>query len=254
MTTSDSNRLDEEEAAARAHVEHARRSGRTIFLGVELLVDVDALVPRPETELLAKTALEVLAGLPCAPDGSLTVIDMCCGSGNLACAIAKYEPRARVLAADLTDGCVALAKRNAEHTGLADRVHVLQGDLFGAFQSMPGGLASLGGAVSLIVCNPPYISTARLGKDRAALLDREPIEAFDGGPYGLSIHQRVINDAAALLRPDGRLIFEMGLGQERQLRILLQRSGIYGPPSFLPDSHGRPRIVVAGLAHSSLNS
>src|SRR3954468_9638900 len=88
--------LDEvEAAAARAHVEEAQRTGRCRFLGLELLVDGGALVPRGETELLAQTALARLGSLPAADDGTLTVIDMCCGSGNLACALATYEPRAR---------------------------------------------------------------------------------------------------------------------------------------------------------------
>ncbi len=74
----------------------------------------------------------------------------------------------------------------------------------------------------MIVCNPPYISTGRLSKDRAVLLEREPVQAFDGGPYGLSIHQRVLSDAPRVLRLDGKLLFEFGLGQDRQLALLFR--------------------------------
>jgi release factor glutamine methyltransferase len=246
MSSADERLLDEAEvAAAAAHVEEAQRTGRCTFFGIELLVDAGALVPRAETELLARLALEHLLVVPPAADGTLTVIDMCCGSGNLACALAVHEPRARVLAADLTDGCVSLARRNVAYLGLGDRVQVFQGDLFSAFAALPGGTSSLDGKVALVICNPPYISTARLGKDRASLLCHEPVEAFDGGPYGLSVHQRVIKDALSLLRPDGLLMFEMGIGQDRQLKLLFDRAKSYPQLVFIPDARGRPRVAIA---------
>jgi release factor glutamine methyltransferase len=103
----------------------------------------------------------------------------------------------------------------------------------------------LEGRIDLIVCNPPYISTARLAKDRAPLLEREPVEAFDGGPYGLSIHQRVIKDAPRALRSGGKLLFEIGLGQERQIKLLFGRAPIYKDVHFVEDVEGRPRVAVA---------
>ena len=109
--------------------------------------------------------------------------------------------------------------RNVEHLGLGDRVEVCQGDLF-------AGLADQGleGTIDIVVCNPPYISSGRLAGDRAELLEHEPREAFDGGPYGLSIHQRVMADAPRFLKPGGWLLMEFGLGQHRQVKILLDRT------------------------------
>lgn len=221
-------------------VEKARRDGRTKFLGVELLVSPGALVPRPETELLGRTALRLLADMPSRADGTLRIVDMCCGSGNLACALAAADTRIHGLAADLTDECVALARRNAIHVGVADRVRVFQGDLFAA---LPAG--EIDGNIDMIVCNPPYISTGRLAKDRAALLESEPIEAFNGGPYGISVHQRVIKDAKDVLRAGGKLLFEIGLGQERQLQLLFKRSDIFADLTFVNDAEARPRVAVA---------
>ena len=225
---------------SRELVEKARRDGQVLFLGVNLYVAAGALVPRPETELLGRTALQVLAGMSPGADGALRVIDMCCGSGNLACGLAAADPRLVVLAADLTDDCVALTRKNAAHVGVEDRVHVYQGDLFGAIPA-----AQVAGNIDMIVCNPPYISTGRLTKERAVLLEREPVEAFDGGPYGISIHQRVIKDAANVLRPGGKLLFEIGVGQERQLRLLFNRSDTFSDLSFVADDAGRPRVVMA---------
>lgn len=231
--------------------------GHARFMGVELLSEQGALVPRQETEILGRAALELLLEVA-TRRGSVTAIDMCCGSGNLACALATLVPSARFYASDLTDGCVRLARKNVEHLGLGERVTVVQGDLFAPLSGLselsqpttdgqPGGEGGLEGRVDVIVCNPPYISTGRLGKDRAHLLEHEPREAFDGGPYGLSIHQRVIREAPRYLRPGGWLLFEMGLGQEKQLSILFDRSKRYEAVELDRDEAGAPRVVRARL-------
>lgn len=208
------------------------------FMGVDLELAPGVLVPREETELLGRTALRLIEGLPDYPAGDLRVIDMCCGSGNLALAIATHVPKARLFACDLTDETVNLAKRNAERCGFSDRITVIQGDLF-------GGLAGrdLEGKIDLIVCNPPYISTQRLEGDSAQLLDNEPREAFDGGPYGISIHQRLVRDALAFLKPGGWLAFEFGEGQHRQAAALLARARGYEPAAFAEDAAGLPRAA-----------
>jgi release factor glutamine methyltransferase len=202
------------------------------FMDVELLVERGVLVPRSETELLGATALEVLPEKP-------KVIDMCCGSGNLACALAARRPDARLWASDLTDACVALARRNAAFANVQDRVTVAQGDLF-------AGLAGLGleGTIDAVVCNPPYISQAKLAGERAALLDNEPREAFDGGPYGLSIHQRVVREALRFLKPGGSLMFEIGLGQERQVKLLFDRTRAYDNMRTVANAAGEVRVVA----------
>lgn len=213
--------------------------GRQSFLGVELLADPGALVPREETEILGRRAIDALRGGSSTGEG-LVMIDMCCGAGNLACGIAAALPSLHVYASDLTDGCVSLARRNVEHLGLGERVTVVQGDLFAPLDPL-----GLEGSVDLIVCNPPYISTGRLAKDRAELLEHEPREAFDGGPYGLSIHQRVVKDALRYLRPGGHLMFEIGLGQEKQVKLLFDRTRAYEPVDFEHDAEGQPRCAVA---------
>ena len=209
--------------------------GRQHFMGVELQIDPGVLVPREETELLGRTAQRVLETLT-----EPRAIDMCCGSGNLACALASALPKAAFWAADLTDSCVRITRQNVQSLDLAARVHVRQGDLFEA-------LAGLGleGTIDAVVCNPPYISSSRLGKDRAALLEHEPREAFDGGPFGLSIHQRVIREAPAYLKPGGWLLFEIGLGQEKQVKLLFERAQAYEDAQTASDAQGNPRVAYA---------
>lgn len=209
--------------------------GHAMFMGVELIVAEGALAPREETELLGNTAL---AAIRSCGSAAPRVIDMCCGSGNLACAIAHHLPDARVWASDLTDGCIAVTRRNVEHVGVSDRVVVAQGDLFGRLAGF-----GLEGTIDAIVCNPPYISQGKLATDRAELLDHEPREAFDGGPYGLSIQQRVVKEALPFLRPGGILLFEIGLGQERQVKMLFDRAKAYEDIRLVANAAGEVRVV-----------
>jgi HemK-like putative methylase len=212
---------------------HALSVGRVEFLGLELEVAAGALVPRRETELLARRAIALLeeAGLD-VPH----VVDVCCGAGNLACAISMAFPTARVWASDLTEPTVALTRRNVARLRLAERVTVTRGDLFEA-------LEELSGRVDLVVANPPYISSSRLD-ERRDLLDHEPREAFDAGPYGLTIHQRLLREASAFVRPGGWLAFELGLGQHRQITALARRARTWSVPEFAVDEDGNPRVAV----------
>lgn len=218
------------------NVSAAYASGRTTFLGLDLLVATGTLVPRAETELLATAAIEKLKE---HGPRRARVIDMCCGAGNLACAIAHHLPGARVWAADLTEECVALAARNATHTQLAERITVHRGDLFDALSGQ-----ELEGTVDLIVCNPPYISSGRLSTELADLLLHEPAEAFAAGPYGIGIHMRVVRDALPLLKPAGFLFMEVGLGQDRQVQRLLERTGEYDEINVVANAEGNGRVVA----------
>ena len=103
------------------------------------------------------------------------------------------------------------------------------------------------GSVDLVVCNPPYISTGKLEGESAHLLDGQPREAFDAGPYGLAIHQRVIGDAARYLKPGAWLVMEIGLGQQRQIALLFSRMKRYEQERSWADKNGAPRVMGARL-------
>ncbi|MCZ0737142.1 N5-glutamine methyltransferase family protein [Phreatobacter sp. AB_2022a] len=216
--------------------------GHTRFMGLDLLVAPGALVPRPETELLGATAVDALHGMGLTAP---RVIDMCCGTGNLACAIAARVRQARLWACDLTEECVAVARRNIAALGFADRAAAFQGDLFAPLSG-----EGLERTIDMVVCNPPYISEKRLMGERAHLLAHEPREAFAAGPYGLSIHMRVLKEALPYLRPGGALLFEVGLGQARQVAGLFARSGAYDAVSVIADAAGAGRVVL-GFAQPS---
>jgi release factor glutamine methyltransferase len=200
------------------------------FLGVVIETGPGALIPRAETELLGRTAVAKLGK-------GRTIVDVCCGTANLACAIATLIDDVRGWALDLTDGAVALARSNVDRLALRDRITVAQGDLFAPLDE------SMRGTVDVVVCNPPYISTAKLAT-RADLAD-EPREAFDGGPYGVTIHQRVAREAVSLLRPGGWLVMEHGVGQDRQVKIAIERARGYDEIEIVADDQGAPRVIAA---------
>jgi len=209
---------------------------RHAFMGVTLELGPDVLAPRTETELLGRTVVDLLGRL----QGFPIVIDMCCGSGNLALGIAHAVPDARIWASDLTDATAATARRNVNHLGLADRVTVVQGDLFEPLRDQ-----NLDGRVDVVVANPPYISTGRLDGDRAYLLESEPREAFDGGPYGISIHQRLAAEAHPYLKVGGWLAFEFGEGQDRQALAVLSRARAYEAVDLISNEAGQRRVAIA---------
>ena len=213
--------------------------GTVGFMGLELVALPGALVPRKETEILARLALDVVRART-DREGPQLVVDMCTGSGNLACAVAKGVPSTTLHASDLTTDAVSVARQNVTNLELALRVTVHQGDLFEPLRSM-----GLQGKVDVVICNPPYISTGKLEKESADLLRDEPREAFDGGPYGISIHQRVVKDALDFLKPGGVLALEVGSGQGRQVALLFSRARQYDSPTVVCDAAGSVRAVLA---------
>ena len=237
--------LPPEEAAHRALDLAARRArgaplallvGRQRFLGLDLLTREDVLAPREESELLAREALAVARSLAGA---EVRLADLGCGAGNLACALACHEPRSRVWASDLAAPCVALTRENAALHHLEGRIRVAQGDLFGPLEGL-----GLEGGLDLVVMNPPYIPSASLERNHASLLQFEPREAFDGGPYGLTIIGRLLQEAPAFLKPGGHLLLEFGEGQERLVATLADRSGHYAACRLARTPEGRPRVAV----------
>lgn len=217
-------------------IEHEGGYGLIRFMTAELLVAPGTLTPREETELLGHAAVDAVRELKVEVP---KVVDMCCGTGNLACGIALCLPEAKIWCSDCAELCVEVARRNVDRLALSNRVKVCRGDLFTALHGL-----GLEASIDAVVCNPPYISQALLNK-RTDLLEREPREAFDGGPYGLTVHQRVIREAATYLRYGGVLLCEVGLGQHRQVEHLLQRALLYESIRFIANAAGEPRVVLA---------
>ena len=219
----------------------AHLTERQHFMGLEMLAGPQALIPRRETELLAHAALAKLRQLATAQgDRPALVIDVCTGSGNLALALANGVPHAQVFGADLSEDAVSLAQRNARHLGLHERVQWRSGDLLAPFDE-----PNFHGQVDLLVCNPPYISSGKLESMPTEIVGFEPRLAFDGGPFGIRILQRLMREAPRFLRPGGWLAFEVGLGQGPAVLQWLNKTGHYDTIESVLDAQGQPRAFLA---------
>jgi release factor glutamine methyltransferase len=182
------------------------------FRGLRLRLTDDVLVPRPETEVLAGWALELLPP-PGAGRRRPRVIDVGTGSGCLACAIAAERPDARVLATDRSPRAAAVARDNARALGLAGRVDVVAADL----------LAPLAARVDLVVSNPPYLVAAAIDGLAPEVARWEPRAALDGGADGLDVIRALVAAAAARLIAGGALVLETGGGAQIGATAALMR-------------------------------
>lgn len=216
----------------------AHITGRQQFMGVELLAGPEALVPRKETELVGNAALDVLLDMQ-SKQGPTRVIDVCTGAGNLAIAFASKAEQSKVFAADLSEEAVGLAKKNTEFAGVQDRVEIRAGDLLNPFDE-----DEFLGTVDLLTCNPPYISSAKVENMHEEIANYEPRLAFDGGPFGIKILQRLIKEAPRFLKPGGWLAFEVGLGQGPAWVQRLTKTGKFTDIRSVQDSAGEVRAIV----------
>ncbi len=203
--------------------------GRREFFGRPFRVDARVLVPRPETELLVEAALSAL------PPGG-RALDLCTGSGCVAVSLALGRPGARVVATDLSEDALAVARENAAVLGAG--VEFATGDLWAAVHG--------GERFDVVASNPPYIPTGELaGLSRE--VRREPCIALDGGPDGLAILRRIVEGAAAHLRSGGTLCLEMHESHEESLPALCRKAG-FAHAEARRDYAGLPRLTVATLA------
>jgi len=206
--------------------------GETEFCGLRLELGPGVFIPRPETEALVDRAAAL------GPPGSATVLEVCTGSGAIACALAMRRPGWTVWAVERDDPAVACARANVRRLPLESRVHVRAGDLFTPLE----GTVSPG-AADLVVANPPYLSTPILPTLPAEVRAWEPRAALDGGIDGLDVIRRLVAEAAGWLRPAGWLLLEIGEEQGAAIRGLVAANGRYAEARVLRDFRGCDRVL-----------
>jgi release factor glutamine methyltransferase len=193
------------------------------FRGLTLEVDARVLVPRPETEAVVERCLELLRGL----EGP-RVLDVGVGSGAIALAIAAEHPGARVVATDNSRGALEVAERNRARAGLADRVELVEGELF----------AGLNGPFDLVVSNPPYVQPEELSELEPEVAQHEP----RGALVASGATEAIAEGARARLKPRGRLVLETADGKANAVAGLLVELGYEGV-TIGQDLGGRERVV-----------
>lgn len=214
-------------------------TGRQNFMDVELLSDSRALIPRKETEILGNKALNLLQ--QCVDEnGSAKLIDVGCGAGNLAVALACKIINVKIFASDISEDAINLTKENITLHNLSERIIVKQGDMLDPFIQDRQMIEA-----DLIICNPPYIPTFKLNSMDKEISENEPEFAFNGGLTGMKLIQRLINDAPKCLRKGGWVIFEVGLGQGPHCIHLCEKSGLYEKVDSVTDDTQNIRVVLA---------
>ena len=201
--------------------------GETDFMGLKIRCDARALIPRPETELLAGCAEEFLRGRK-AP----VVVDVCTGTGCIACALARRVPGARIRAIDISPAALELARENARRLGAA--VEFIQNDLL-------AGLADA--SVDLVVSNPPYVASAACDRLPRTVREFEPRLALDGGTDGLRLISRLVTEADRVLTSEGRLMLEIGDDQAGAVAEILCQTNRFNL-SLRSDYAGQLRVAI----------
>jgi len=209
-------------------------TGTAPFLDCELLVGKGVFVPRPETELVALTAISE-AQLMHPSSGELKVVDLCSGSGALAIALSRALPHAQVIAVELSPDAVGFLENNVSKWS-PDRVEIIRGDV-SVMQDHPWA-----GVVDVIVSNPPYLVPGEELDQETR--DYDPHQALFGGEDGLDVIRRVIEVSAVVLRPGGSMVLEHGIKQGDAISGLLSEAGFAGV-STEKDLVGRDRFTRA---------
>jgi len=220
-------------------------TGKQEFWGLEFKVTPAVLIPRPETEHVIEVALARLGprGFRIhldtgAPREKLRVADVGTGSGCLAVALAYELPHADVFATDISEPALEIARENTARHNVTDRVNFMNANLLEPFLSSTQRF-------DLIVSNPPYVARAAAAELQPEVRDHEPHAALFGGPSGVEIYARLIEQAGSLLRTGGLLVLELGYNSADHVRSILTRENGWTNVGFTKDLAGIPRVAAA---------
>ena len=205
------------------------------FYGLPMIVTSDVLIPRMDTEVLVDAVKEILTGYKM----DARVLDLCCGSGCITCAIGHELPATKLVAVDLSAMAMEVCRLNVAKNRLVTRVITMQAD---ATVSPPLGI----GSFDVIVSNPPYIPSGEISTLDRSVRDYEPIWALDGGEDGLKFYKAIIKYWKSLLRPEGYLVFEVGEAQAEPVKEMLMAAG-FDSVRFRKDTQNINRVVIGKM-------
>ena len=208
--------------------------GEWEFYGLPLDISKDVLIPRPDTEVLAREAIDYLQ-----TQGECRVLDLCAGSGCIGLAVASQTPGARVVLGEYSDAALKICRQNIRRNGLSGRVVPIQAD---ALEKPERTL----GEFQCIISNPPYIPRADIAGLDASVREYEPHLALNGGEDGLDFYRAIAEKWKDALVPGGRLYFEVGIGQADEVLRIMRRQG-FGDIQIVKDLNEIPRVVFGTL-------
>jgi release factor glutamine methyltransferase len=193
-------------------------TGHQEFWGMDVIVTPAVLIPRPETEHVIETVLELMkvqraGGQAILPRTGLRIADVGTGSGCIALALARELPQAEIYATDISARALEIARANAARHQLESRIHFLKNDLLAGFQNE---------VFDFIVSNPPYVGESEGDSVQLEVRKFEPRNAVFAGPTGIEAIARLIPQAYAALKPDGWLVMEISGTVVQDVKRLLQ--------------------------------
>ena len=209
--------------------------GSREFWSLDIRVTPEVLIPRPETELLVEETLKIFSD---KRDLSLRFMEVGTGSGAIAIALATELERCFILAEDISWGALLVARENARIQGVSGNIHFLAGDLFSSFKEG----SSL---FDLILSNPPYVPSAKIGTLPKEIAEFEPRIALDGGPDGLELFRRIVMESGSFLKDGGWLMLECGEGQGEAVAEMIRNTGFFASPCIIKDHSGVDRVIRA---------
>jgi release factor glutamine methyltransferase len=200
------------------------------FFKLRFEVTPDVLIPRPETELVVETSLEVVNR-----EQGVSILDVGTGSGCIVISLLNELKKARAMATDISSNALQVAQRNAQHHNVNDRVTFIPADSLSALNQRE--------AFSLIVSNPPYIPAGDIATLQREVREYEPLTALASGADGLDHIRALLRETPQLLHSNGYFIFEIGFGQQDAVKKLVDRA-IWRLIEVRKDLQGIPRTVV----------
>jgi len=210
------------------------------FMSLPFFVDANVLIPRPDTEILVEAVNAEFKTV------AATGLDLCTGSGCIAISIAHYCPKVKLTAIDNSTAALAVARKNAVANGIAERIELVQSDMFTAFKqdNTECETDALGAPFDFIACNPPYITAAEMKTLAPNVRNFEPKTALEGGADGLDFYRIIAREAKQYLKPGAPLFLEIGCEQAESVKQLLTEAG-FGSMTVLKDLAGLDRVVTA---------
>ena len=206
--------------------------GKTEFMGLEFRVSPGIFIPRPETEILVETVINIAKSLESRIQ---SILDIGTGSGCIAISLAKFLPHANIAAIDISEKAIRIAQQNAILNNA--KISFFLSDLFSNHELRTTNY-------DLIVSNPPYIPTTEIELLQPEIR-YEPRIAIDGGKDGLYFYHKIINESARYLRKGGLLIMEMGFNQKYAIKNIFKNLANYKIIDVIKDYNNIDRVVVA---------
>ena len=211
--------------------------GKKEFWSLDLEVNPNVLIPRPDTETLVEAALSCLGPVDSPPDSAGQVLELGTGSGAIVLALASERPAYRYVATDISMKAIGIAQINARRHRLASVVQFVAGNWLDPFSPNEP-------VFEMILSNPPYIPSEDIAGLQPEVNRFEPLLALDGRSDGLHAIRQIIFSAHPLLKPQGVLLLEMGFNQKEAVIQLIQHCGHYHPFQIIKDYAGHDRVVV----------